>query len=48
MLHARFTAVLPRIERHARCYFRWIKCWHTQEDKVQEVRTYALTGKPVK
>lgn len=45
-LHARFAAVLPRIERHARCYFRWVKCWHNKEDKVQEVRS--LTWKWIK
>ena len=26
LLHRRFLAVLPRIVRHARVYFRWIKC----------------------
>ena len=39
-LHARFTAVLPRIVRHARVMFRFIKCYHTKEDKIQEVRGY--------
>ncbi len=39
-LHRLFEAVLPRIVRHARVYFRWIKCWHTKEDKIQEVRSH--------
>ncbi len=38
-LHSRYNAVLPRIVQHARVYFRWIKCWHTKEDKIQEVRS---------
>ncbi len=38
-LHARFEAVLPRIVRHARVMFRHIKCWHTLQDKLQEVRS---------
>jgi hypothetical protein len=38
-LHARFETALPRILRHARCFFRWIKCYHTKEDKLQEVRS---------
>lgn len=37
-LHARFEAVLPRIIRHARVQFHRIKCFHTREDKIQEVR----------
>ena len=41
VLHARFQSVLPRIERHARVFFRWIKCWHTKQDKLQEVRSLA-------
>jgi hypothetical protein len=39
-LHRRYLAVLPRIVRHARCYFRWVKCFHTKEDKVQEVSSH--------
>lgn len=35
-LHARFASILPRIERHARVFFRWIKCWHSKNDKIQE------------
>jgi hypothetical protein len=38
-LHHHFVAVLPRIVRHARVVFRFVKCWHTKEDKVQEVRS---------
>ena len=39
-LHAQFESVLPRIERHARVMFRFIKCHHTKEDKIQEVRGF--------
>ena len=39
-LHKRFEVVLPRIVRHARVMFRFIKCYHTKEDKIQEVRGY--------
>jgi hypothetical protein len=35
-LHARFLALLPRIERHARVYFRDIKCPDRKEDRVRE------------
>ncbi len=38
-LKARFEAVLPRIVRHARVMFRHVKCWHTKQDKLQEVRS---------
>lgn len=38
VLHRRFAAVLPRIVRHAHVVFRHVKCWHTKQDKVQEVR----------
>lgn len=37
--HARFAPFLPRIERHAQVFFRWIKCFHTKQDKLQEVRS---------
>ncbi len=40
ILHQRFAAVLPRIVRHARVMFRFIKCYHTKEDRIQEVRGY--------
>lgn len=39
VLHRRFTAALPRIVRHAQVVFRHVKCWHTKQDKVQEVRS---------
>jgi hypothetical protein len=39
-LKARFTAVLPRIVRHARVQFCHIKCWHTKEDKIAEVQAH--------
>ena len=40
MLHklkTHFETELPRIERHAKIFFRWIRCWHTKQDKLQEV-----------
>lgn len=36
-LQARFHSLLARIEAHAKIFFRWIKCWHTRQDKIQEV-----------
>lgn len=42
-LHARFLALVPRLERHARIYFRHLKCQVQQEDAVQE--TIALAWK---
>ncbi len=38
-LHTRFMSILPRIVRHARVMFRHVRCWHTQQDKIQEVRS---------
>jgi hypothetical protein len=38
-LKARFESVLPRIERHALVMFRSVHCWHTRQDKLQEVRS---------
>jgi hypothetical protein len=35
-LQTRFLAVLPRIERHARIYFRHLKCPHQREEAVAE------------
>ena len=35
-LHAHFLAVLPRIETHARIYFRNLSCPHHKEEAVQE------------
>ena len=35
-LHAAFLAILPRIELHARVYFRGLKCPHRKADAVQE------------
>src|SRR5438270_4863942 len=35
-LHARFLALLPRIELHARIYFRHVRCPERKEDCVQE------------
>src|SRR6516162_2466657 len=35
-LQTRFLSVLPRIERHARIYFRHLKCPHQREEAVAE------------
>jgi hypothetical protein len=35
-LQTRFLAVLPRIETHARIYFRHLKCPHQREEAVAE------------
>ena len=35
-LHSRFLALLPRIELHARIYFRHVRCPERKEDSVQE------------
>src|SRR4051812_38691156 len=35
-LHARFLALLPRIELHARIYFRHVKCPHRKADAIAE------------
>ena len=40
-LHAAFLALLPRIELHARLYFRGLRCPHRRDDAVAE--TVALT-----
>jgi hypothetical protein len=37
-LHARFLAILPRIEQHARIYFRHIRCPTQKEEVLAEVR----------
>ena len=36
-LHQGFLAILPRVELHARVFFRHLKCPHRKEDAVQEV-----------
>jgi hypothetical protein len=36
VLHARFLRLVPRIEGHARIFFRGIRCPVKREDKVQE------------
>ncbi len=36
VLHRRFLSILDKIVRHARVYFRHVKCWHTKEDRIQE------------
>jgi hypothetical protein len=35
-LHAAFLSILPRIELHARIYFRHVRCPHRREDYVAE------------
>ena len=42
-LHAAFLSILPRIELHARIYFRGIRCSHRKDEAVQE--TLALSWK---
>jgi len=37
-LHATFLAILPRIEGHARIYFRHVRCPVQKEEVIQEVR----------
>jgi hypothetical protein len=36
-LHRRFLSILPRIRLHAKICFRYIRCWHTREDRIAEV-----------
>jgi hypothetical protein len=40
-LHARFRALLPRIELHGRIYFRHLRCPHRKADVIQEMRALA-------
>ncbi len=40
-LHARFLALLPRIEQHGRIYFRNLRCPHRKEEALQEMRALA-------
>jgi DNA-directed RNA polymerase specialized sigma24 family protein len=40
-VQARFVAILPRIELHARIFFRDVRCPHKREDYVQETRALA-------
>ena len=40
-LQARFLNILPRIERHGRCYFRHVKCPHQREEFLAEMRGLA-------
>jgi hypothetical protein len=37
--HARFLAALPRIEQHARIFFRGVCCPHRKADLIAEVRS---------
>jgi DNA-directed RNA polymerase specialized sigma24 family protein len=37
-VQAHFVAILPRIELHAKIYFRDVKCPHRKEDYIQETR----------
>ena len=43
-LHARFLAILPRIERHGEVYFRHVKCPHHKEELLAELRGLAWKG----
>jgi hypothetical protein len=36
-LRRRFESALPRILGHARVVFRFVRCWHTKQDRIQEV-----------
>jgi hypothetical protein len=40
-LHAVFLALLPRIARHGRVYFRHVKCPHRMEDALAEMTALA-------
>ena len=40
-VQAHFVAILPRIELHAKIYFRDVKCPHRKEDFIQETRALA-------
>ena len=40
-LQIRFLALLPRIERHGRIYFRRLKCPHRMDEALQEMRALA-------
>ena len=42
-LHATFATILPRIETHARVYFRGVQCPHQKADRIAE--TVALAWK---
>ena len=37
VLHARFLALVPAIERHGKCYFRHLKCRHRLEEALAEL-----------
>src|SRR5215467_13354006 len=36
-LHAKFLTILPRIELHARIYFRHVRCRHHKDDCIAEM-----------
>jgi hypothetical protein len=36
-LHAAFLTILPRLEPHARIYFRHVRCRHHKDDCIAEV-----------
>jgi hypothetical protein len=36
-LHTKFLAILPRVELHARIYFRHIRCRHHKDDCIAEM-----------
>jgi hypothetical protein len=37
LLQSRFLGILPKIERHGRCYFRHLRCSSTKEDRIAEM-----------
>jgi hypothetical protein len=41
-LHDRFLTILPRIETHARIYFRGIRCPHRKADRIAETIALAF------
>jgi hypothetical protein len=41
VLHVRFLALVPRIETHARIYFRGVRCPLKREDRIQECMALA-------
>lgn len=43
LLQAHFLGILPKIERHGRCFFRYIRCFHTKQDRIAE--TVAIAWK---
>src|SRR5262249_41408743 len=36
-LHARFLALLPKIELHGQIFFRYLKCLHSRQEAIAEM-----------